>query len=264
MMPLGRFANSNSNSKPTNGHPFDPVTAVINDVQQGDVDRSVIALKRIQAMLNDTPHFFEDSVQTLTDTLVDSLDRAFTPPEAIREADTFRLVKHLLQSFSAIAHNNSLVQRLGFDDIYAQLASLSLHLVQADRLGGDAAQLAKYFNLVIIQSMSLPERLLVFRVMFGLLYDVTKDFAINKVDPDGELAAHADLILKCMWKRCKVIDEDFKTGKMEPGKVLRVLEEFLNKIEPKEWRRRAQEGVALGELPLRTVKTILQRMASES
>jgi cytoskeleton-associated protein 5 len=259
MMPLNRGF-----GRPTNGHPFDPVTAAINDIHHEDPDRSVDALKHIQEMLSDTPHFFEDSVQTLTDALLDELDRAFTPPEQMRQPEYFRLVKHLIQSFSGIACNHSLIRRLTFDDLYALLHGLSLRLVQADRLGGTCAELSKYINMIIIQSLSTPDRLLVFKVMFKLLYNLVKDFGINKTDSEEEVAAHADLILKCLWKRCKVLDEDFKSGRLEAGKLLRVIEEFLEGIGPQEWRRRDQEGIALGGMPLRTIKTVLQRMACKS
>lgn len=257
-MPLGR-----PQAKATNGHPFDPVTAAINDLHHDDPERSVDALKQIQVMLNDTPHFFEDSVQTLTDALLDELDRAFSPPEQMRRPEYFRLVKHLIQSFSGIACNHSLIRKLTFDDLYALLNGLSLRLVQADRLGGTCAELSKYINMIIIQSLSTPDRLLVFKVMFRLLYNLAKDFGLNKTDPEEEVAAHADLILKCLWKRCKVLDEDLKSGRLNAGKLLRVIEEFLEGIGPQEWRRREQEGVALGGMPLRTIKTVLQRMASE-
>ena len=50
---------------------------------------------------------------------------------------------------------------------------------------------------------------------------------------------------------------------MKPGPLLAVLEEFMQGVGPSEYRRRKMEGIALGDMPLRTVKTIIQRILSE-
>lgn len=210
-------------------------------------------------MLSATPEAFFDNVQTIVDTLMDEMDRAFTPPENLRDPQIFRLVKHLIQSFSGISSNPELMRRLSYDDVYSLLSGLSFRLVQADRIGGHVADLSKFINLIVIQTLATPDRLLVFKAMFRLLGDLTKDFAINRTKPDEEIAAHADLVLKCLWKRCKILDDDLKSGRLNPGKLLGVLEEFMERVSPTEWRRRANEGIAMADLPLRTVKTIIQR-----
>jgi cytoskeleton-associated protein 5 len=259
MMPLARHA-----AKPAANPPFDAVAAAINDIRQEDPSRAVAALKHLQDLLYDTPHFFEDSVHTLVDALLDEFDREFTPPEQVQEPDHFRVVKHIVQSFSGIACCPSLIRRLDVDSLYALLAAISQRLVQADRLGGDCVELGKFLNLIMIQALSTPDRYVVYKAMFRLLHDLTKDFVINQTQADEEIAVHADLVLKCLWKRCKVIDEDLKSGRVEAGKLLAILEDFLNSIGPHEWTKRAKNDVPLGSLPLRTVKTVLQRTMGKS
>ena len=51
---------------------------------------------------------------------------------------------------------------------------------------------------------------------------------------------------------------------MEVGKLLAIIEDFLESIGPQEWNKREKNNVPMGSLPLRTIKTVLQRTISES
>lgn len=51
---------------------------------------------------------------------------------------------------------------------------------------------------------------------------------------------------------------------MDPVILLRIIEEFLQYMPPAEWRRRAQGNIPMGDMPLRTVKVILQHIVCES
>ncbi|WRT68653.1 uncharacterized protein IL334_005632 [Kwoniella shivajii] len=236
------------------------VIKAINEIRHDDLDRCVDALKVIQHMLSSTPELFIDNVETLSDTLMDEMEFAFTPPENLREPRYFRVVKHLIQSFSGLSSNQDLMKRLSYTQLYSVLNCLSLRLVQADKLGGPIQDMSRFFNLVLVQCLSTPDRLLVFQVMFKLLLDLTKDFSIEGVKAESEKANHPDLVIKCLWKRCKILDDDFRSGRLQPGPLLAVLEDFLQGVGPSEYRKRASEGIALGDMPLRTVKTIIQKM----
>ncbi|WVQ95173.1 hypothetical protein IAU59_002267 [Kwoniella sp. CBS 9459] len=236
------------------------VIKAINDIRHDDLDRCVDALKLIQHLLSNNPLSFVDNVETLSDTLMDEMEFAFTPPENLRDPQYFRVVKHLIQSFSGLSSNQDLMRRLSYEQLYAVLSCLSLRLVQADRLGGAIQDMSRFFNLVLVQCLSTPDRLLVFQVMFRLLLDLTRDFSTSRVVAEDPRAAHPDLVIKCLWKRCKILDDDFRSGRLKPGPLLAVLEDFLQGVGPSEYRKRAVEGIALGDMPLRTVKTIIQKM----
>ncbi|WVF67597.1 hypothetical protein IAT40_002355 [Kwoniella sp. CBS 6097] len=236
------------------------VIKAINDIRHDDLDRCVDALKLIQHLLSNNPLSFVDNVETLSDTLMDEMEFAFNPPENLRDPQYFRVVKHLIQSFSGLSSNQDLMRRLSYEQLYAVLSCLSLRLVQADRLGGAIQDMSRFFNLVLVQCLSTPDRLLVFQVMFRLLLDLTRDFSTSRVKAEDPRASHPDLVIKCLWKRCKILDDDFRSGRLKPGPLLAVLEEFLQGVGPSEYRKRAVEGIALGDMPLRTVKTIIQKM----
>ncbi len=263
MQPLTRgLATRPLSNGHTNGH-HDRVTAAINDIRHDHPNRSVDALKHLQVLLADEPDSFLDNVQTITDALVDEMERAFTPPDNLLDPRCFRLVKHLIQTFSGFSENQNLMRRLSYSDIYSMLFGLSLRLVQADRMGGTISELVKFMNMILVQLLATPDRLLVFTVMFRLFLSLSKDFFVDRVQPETEVAAHADLVLKCLWKRCKILDDDLRSGRLKPGPMMAVIEEFLQAVGPAEYRRRAAKGVALGDMPLRTVKTIIQRIISE-
>jgi cytoskeleton-associated protein 5 len=258
MMPLGR------GTKPVNSPPFDAVSAAINDIRQESPERAVDALKHLQDLLTQTPHFFEDSVETLLDALLDEFDRAFTRPERLHDTQHTRMVKHLMQTFSCITCNSNLIRRLDANALYPLMAALLRRLIQADRLGGTIAEMGKFMNLIVIQAMSTPERITVYTAMFRLVAETFKDFDVNYPDESTEVADHAELLLKCLWKRAKVMEEDFRAGRLQVGKLLVVLEEFLENTGPQEWSRRKKAGVFLGDMPLKTVKSFLQKAMSES
>jgi len=83
---------------------------------------------------------------------------------------------------------------------------------------------------------------------------------------DAETAAiqskFIELIMKCLWKLAKSVQENLKTGTLLPNQLLRDLNNFFLAIPPAEWKRREKEKVLLGELPLRTVKTLLLELVT--
>jgi cytoskeleton-associated protein 5 len=239
------------------------LNSLINDIGNENIERSVEALKAIQPMLEREPELFLNNIQTLVDVLLDELERAFLPPSNLHQGRYFRQVKHLIQTVSGITTSEDLMRRLNYDEIYSILSNLTLRLVQTDRLGGNPQELARYINMIVIQTLSTPDRLLVFKAMFSLFLNLSRDWSHTRPTQDSEVFAHADLVMKCLWKRCKILEDDFRNNRMEPGRLLGVLENFIKVVGPGGYRQRSVEGVALGDMPLRTVKSIIQRIVGE-
>lgn len=102
---------------------------------------------------------------------------------------------------------------------------------------------------------------------FSALFILLKRVTINFVD-EGTLATsrqakHAELILKCIWKRARSVEDDLGDNILDPIALLRIIEDFLQTLPPTEWRRRAQTNIPLGDMPLRTVKVIIQHVVSK-
>jgi cytoskeleton-associated protein 5 len=240
------------------------ITALINGIRNDDTGRSVNTLKAIQGILEVAPERFNNCVHTLIDATLDELDLVFSPPENLEDPVYFRHVKHLTQTITGVTTCPDLVKRLKYDDIYSIIYNLSLRLVQADRLGTLPAGLTEFINMIIIQVLATPDRELVWKAMFQLLLALTRDWTPSWPVHDSTTFGHADLIMKCLWKRSKLLEDDFRSGRLAPGKLLGVLEEFITVVRPEGYRRRAIEGVQLGDMPLRTVKSLIQKILGES
>lgn len=75
-------------------------------------------------------------------------------------------------------------------------------------------------------------------------------------------AKYAELVMKCLWKVSKTVKESLEDGSLDTRVLLKDIDDFLVAIPPAEWRRRANDNVPLADMPLRTVKTILQQVVS--
>lgn len=68
--------------------------------------------------------------------------------------------------------------------------------------------------------------------------------------------------MKCLWKVSKTVKESLESNQLAVSRLLRDINQFLSIVPPSEWRRRLNDKVPLGDMPLRTVKTILQQIVS--
>lgn len=68
--------------------------------------------------------------------------------------------------------------------------------------------------------------------------------------------------LQCLWKVSKTVKESLESRSLAASHLLRDINIFLERIPPAQWRRRATDNIPLADMPLRTVKTILQQVVS--
>jgi cytoskeleton-associated protein 5 len=73
---------------------------------------------------------------------------------------------------------------------------------------------------------------------------------------------YTELIMKCIWKLAKTIQGTLKSGVLCPDELLFQINKFFLVTPPTEWKQRLKDNVPLGELPLRTVKTILLELVN--
>jgi len=68
--------------------------------------------------------------------------------------------------------------------------------------------------------------------------------------------------VQCLWKVSKTVKESLENRNLLAPRLLSDINQFLVTIPPAEWRRRSTDNVPLADMPLRTVKTILQQVVS--
>jgi cytoskeleton-associated protein 5 len=73
----------------------------------------------------------------------------------------------------------------------------------------------------------------------------------------------AELVLKCIWKLARNIPQDLTDLKLDPVELFPAIEHFLQTVPPNEWRARATNRVPCGDMPLRTVKVIIQHVVGK-
>lgn len=74
----------------------------------------------------------------------------------------------------------------------------------------------------------------------------------------------AELVLKCVWKLARNIPQDLADAVLDPVELFPAVEHFLQSVPPNEWRARATNKVPCGDMPLRTIKVIIQHVVGES
>jgi len=99
--------------------------------------------------------------------------------------------------------------------------------------------------------------------LFALLLQIVKPFPANTTLPESKEAKVAELVLKCVWKLARNIPQDLVEGHLDPVELFPSIEHFLQSVPPNEWRARATNKVPCGDMPLRTIKVIIQHVVGE-
>jgi len=68
--------------------------------------------------------------------------------------------------------------------------------------------------------------------------------------------------LKCVWKLARSIPQDLEKQLLDPVELFPSIEHFLQSVPPNEWRARATNKVPCGDMPLRTIKVIIQHVVA--
>jgi cytoskeleton-associated protein 5 len=100
--------------------------------------------------------------------------------------------------------------------------------------------------------------------LFALLLQIVRPFPSNGTVADSQEAKVAELVLKCIWKLARNIPQDLTDLKLDPVELFPAIEHFLQTVPPNEWRARATNRIPCGDMPLRTVKVIVQHIVGES
>ena len=103
-----------------------------------------------------------------------------------------------------------------------------------------------------------------FRALLALLLQIVKPFPSNGTPSDSKEAKVAELVLKCIWKLARNIPTDLEKQELDAVELFPAIEHFLQSIPPNEWRARATNKVPSGDMPLRTIKVIIQHVVGRS
>ncbi|KAH9981072.1 armadillo-type protein [Lactifluus volemus] len=243
------------------------VSITISSIMSSDSDRSVDALKKVQKILQlgpdggpSSPQYRDlaEHTEGLLETVTLQMTHAFDKPE-----ENIRLAKHLIQTLNAFCDNPLLAESLTVDILTALFEELALRLLQTDdSQDKEVKNLSRFINMIMLRLFSTGRRITVFRSLFALLLQIVRPFPANGTLADSQEAKVAELVLKCIWKLARNIPQDLTDLKLDPVELFPAIEHFLQTVPPNEWRARATNRVPCGDMPLRTVKVIVQHVVA--
>lgn len=260
-------------SSPQESSEGDAVSLTISKILSSDASRSVDALKQIQKILElgpeegpSSPQYRElsDHTEGLIETITLQMNHVFENANAIVEPDNFRLAKHLIQTINAFCDHPLLAESLQVDILTSLFEELTLRLLQTDESASSKVKdLSRFINMIILRLFATCRRMTVIRSLFALLLQIVKPFPSSGTLPEAKEAKVAELVLKCIWKLARNIPTDLEKNELDPVELFPSIEHFLQSIPPNEWRARATNKVPSGDMPLRTIKVIIQHVVGK-
>ncbi|KAG7452548.1 microtubule associated protein [Guyanagaster necrorhizus] len=248
------------------------ITVTISSILSSDPSRSVDALKKVQRILSSGPDAapfsaqyreLAEHVEGLIETITLQMAHIFERPDDLILDENFRLAKHLIQTLNNFCDHSFLAESLTVDILTSLLEELTLRLLETDdSYIKKIKDLSRFINMIILRLFATGRRMSIFRALFNLLLQVVKPFPSNGTTPDSREAKVAELVLKCIWKLARNIPQDLSEHKLDPVELFPAIEHFLQSVPPNEWRARSTNKVPCGDMPLRTVKVIIQHVVA--
>ncbi|KAG8968617.1 Microtubule-associated protein, microtubule dynamics during spindle orientation [Tulasnella sp. 419] len=273
---IGNPRNISSNMKLDDGSKeagAEEIDLIISSILSSDPSRSVDALKKIQKILDvpsgeeqDSPAFKEltDHTEGLIETITLQMSHVFDRPKEVGEPHNFRLAKHLIQTLNSFCDHSILAESLTVEILTSLLEELTTRLLQTDESEEQKVKdLSKFINMIVLRLFAAGRRISIFRALFQLLLNITKPFPSSGTAAHSKEAKLAELVLKCVWKMARNIPQDLSKGLLDPVELFPAIEQFLQSIPPNEWRARAQNRIPAGDMPLRTIKVIIQHIVAQ-
>ncbi|PPQ78088.1 hypothetical protein CVT25_015622 [Psilocybe cyanescens] len=250
----------------------DDIILIISTIMSSDPLRSVDALKKIQKILSEGPdkgptlpqyRELAEHTEGLIETITLQMAHIFEHPQDLVLDDNFRLAKHLIQTLNNFCDHTFLAESLTVDIVTALLEELTLRLLETDDSSVKKVKdLSRFINMIILRLFATGRRMTIFRSLFALLLQIVKPFPSTGVLPDSKESKVAELVLKCVWKLARNIPQDLAESLLDPVELFPSIEHFLQSIPPNEWRARATNKVPCGDMPLRTIKVIIQHVVA--
>ncbi|KAJ7449776.1 microtubule associated protein, partial [Mycena latifolia] len=250
----------------------DDITITISSILSSDPTRSVDALKKIQKILAvgpdvgpSSPQYRElaEHTEGLIETITLQMAHVFDRPDDLVPEENFRLAKHLIQTLNTFCDHAFLAESLTVDILTSLLEELTLRLLETDdSTVKKVKDLSRFINMIVLRLFATGRRMSIFRALFALLLQIVKPFPGNGTAPDSKESKVAELVLKCVWKLARNIPQDLTEERLDPVELFPAIEHFLQSVPPNEWRARATNKVPCGDMPLRTIKVIIQHVVA--
>ncbi|KZS89887.1 microtubule associated protein [Sistotremastrum niveocremeum HHB9708] len=251
----------------------DNIGVLISSILNNDPSKSVDALKKIQKILESSPQdepttrsFLElaEHTEGLVESIAVQMSHVFTHIEEVSQPANYRLAKHIIQTLNSFFDHTILAESLTVEILTSLLEELTTRLLQTDECADPKVKdLSRFVNMILLRLFATCRRISVFRALFNLLLQIVKPFAHNHTSAESKEAKIAELVLKCIWKLARNIPMDLEKGTLNATEMFPAVEKFLQSIPPNDWRARATNKVPCGDMPLRTIKVVIQHIVGK-
>ncbi|RKP22760.1 hypothetical protein SYNPS1DRAFT_25372, partial [Syncephalis pseudoplumigaleata] len=178
------------------------------------------------------------------------------------ESQTFvKLCKHLMNCLVQLFSKREIAAEVTEDCLHQLLKELLLRLLDQELQQWETgAQLTRALNILMIRILDNTRR----DVAFGALLSVLQSSSVMLRTADsaqiGFQTKFAELVMKCIWKLTKTLQDSIKEQEINTELLLFNVHKFYVALPPAEWKRRVAERVPLGDMPQKTIKTILHEV----
>ncbi|KAI3637761.1 hypothetical protein MIR68_004410 [Amoeboaphelidium protococcarum] len=234
-------------------------------ITSGDVLQAISALKQLEQYIHESPRTIESYMDRLTIALTLQVRLAFTSPMWQTNQDhvnLIRLCKHLINSLVQLFSNPQLAKSTTRESLQPLIQELLLHLTDPlHGVGQDveeaSSQLTRALNVLMLRILDNCDKNDVFKILFNLLEN-----SVDAIDSGRQTgsAKFGELVMKCIWKLTKVLKDVIISGGIDVQVLLLNLHNFFTKTPPNEWKKRAIDQKLLGDMPYRTIKTIIHEI----
>ncbi|KAF9405900.1 Microtubule-associated protein, microtubule dynamics during spindle orientation [Podila epigama] len=233
---------------------------LVTQITSEDPLQSIEALKMLEKAMHGPLDVIIPHINELVNAHALQLRLAYNGLEQ-RNNSTTRVCKHLINSLVGIFSNKQLASKVQPDPLYNLLHELACRLLDKNLESVESGQqLSKALNVTMVRVLENSNRNAAFSALLLILVRVAQ--TLQNAEDSAYQAKFGDLIMKCLWKLTKTIKDFIVAGTLKPNELLADMNDFLVSISPPEWKRRALENVPLGDMPLRTVKTVLVELST--
>lgn len=229
---------------------------LITQITSGDPHPSIDALKKLDKILSTQPEMVIPDVDALVNAITLQVRLAFSALDG-RSASLTRLCKHLVNALVLLFSNRQLATHVSQDALHRLLQELAHRLLDVDMLSVETGpQLSKALNVAMVKVLEFSDRNASISALLAILVNCAAELRPGDSTTSKE-SRFTELIMKCLWKLSKTIQEHMRNGSINPDQLLLDINNFFVATPPTEWKQRAAEQVPFGEMPLRTAKTLI-------
>ncbi|KAI8337676.1 armadillo-type protein [Chlamydoabsidia padenii] len=234
---------------------------IIAQITGGDPQTVIEALKQLDKQLKARPAVILSDIDPLVNAITYQVRRSFSTVDRLNPVKT-RLCKHLVNALVLLFSNTNLTGAVSQNSIHHLLQELPRPLFDQNILTLESGpQLSKALNVAMLKILENSQRNATFSALLSILASCSGVLQSGDTS-DGKGAKYTELIMKCLWRLAKTIQETLRSGVLNPDQLLFEINKFFLVAPPTEWKQRLKDKVPLGELPLRTVKTILLELVN--